>query len=720
MEAVLKDERFARIAKDKKFRSVGKKQRKVQIDERFQSMFKDAKFVSKCSVDKRGRPTNFSPKENFKKYYALKDSEDESESEEEDTASDEDAAEAGAVSNQPTKDREHALVRRVSEEDTSSGDESIEAEVKVKLHNATVDYARGEANLYSDSSSDESSSEEEAEEEEAAGGTFDKWGELDGDAEHTEEPTRRLAVCNMDWDRVGPEDIFLALSSFCPTGGSLKRVDFYLSEFGRMRLEEEERLGPVELRNWKEQQGDQGKEEDFSNLAKSNKKAEKAELAARERVRQYQVNRLKYYYAVAEFDSIPTANRVYEECDGMEYELSATRFDLRFVPEDMEFTEATASATGPPDPDKYTPKMFFTTALQQGKVELTWDESDPRRQDGLRKAFDLLEKNDEESFAYAKQLIGSSSDEEEEETSGKSQAGKKEVEDEEASADSGQDEKSMIMKYKSLIAELGAKDKDKRAKGDMEITWVDRTGDSLQREEEDEDEEADKNLTPWQKYLKKKKDKKKMKKDKKKVEGETDSDENDVFPDDVDLNDPFFVEELGDVKSTKAEKKKKKKKKEKINDTEAVESEQATGLELLVMDSDDERNHFNYKTLVAEETAPPKANKKWKKNKLLISSAAESDAKPDTFDVDVKDERFAALFTRPEFNIDPSEPNFKKTKAMEKLIGEKQKRIADNFTVTDLSSQPSAERKKSRLDPETSSSLRTVKNKWKKNAKKYS
>ena len=68
-----------------------------------------------------------------------------------------------------------------------------------------MDYARGEANLYSDSSSDESSSEEE----EGAGDTFDKWGELDGDAEQTEEPTHRLAVCNMDWDRVGPEDIFL-------------------------------------------------------------------------------------------------------------------------------------------------------------------------------------------------------------------------------------------------------------------------------------------------------------------------------------------------------------------------------------------------------------------------------------------------------------------------------------------------------------------------------
>ena len=28
-----------------------------------------------------------------------------------------------------------------------------------------------------------------------------------------------------------------------------------------------------------------------------------------ERVRQYQINRLKYYYALAEFDSVATSNR---------------------------------------------------------------------------------------------------------------------------------------------------------------------------------------------------------------------------------------------------------------------------------------------------------------------------------------------------------------------------------------------------------------------------
>ena len=57
---------------------------------------------------------------------------------------------------------------------------------------------------------------------------FDKWGELDGDADTTEEATRRLAVCNMDWDRVQAEDIFLVSFndldislSVCPSALSL-------------------------------------------------------------------------------------------------------------------------------------------------------------------------------------------------------------------------------------------------------------------------------------------------------------------------------------------------------------------------------------------------------------------------------------------------------------------------------------------------------------------
>ena len=45
----------------------------------------------------------------------------------------------------------------------------------------------------------------------------------------------------------------------------------------------------------------------------------------------------RYYYAIAEFDSAASARRVYDEIDGTEMEATANIFDLRFVPEEMEF-----------------------------------------------------------------------------------------------------------------------------------------------------------------------------------------------------------------------------------------------------------------------------------------------------------------------------------------------------------------------------------------------
>ena len=75
------DPRFTKLFTDPKFRNVPKKEKKVKIDQRFQSLFKDKKFVSKVSVDKRGRPGNFSTKENYEKFYQM-DSDSDSESEE--------------------------------------------------------------------------------------------------------------------------------------------------------------------------------------------------------------------------------------------------------------------------------------------------------------------------------------------------------------------------------------------------------------------------------------------------------------------------------------------------------------------------------------------------------------------------------------------------------------------------------------------------------------
>ena len=91
MEEVLKDKRFAKIATDQRFRGGGKKQKKVQIDKRFQSMFEDDRFVSKCTVDKRGRPKNFSSKETYQKFYELESSDSEKEDSDSDDGSEDDS-----------------------------------------------------------------------------------------------------------------------------------------------------------------------------------------------------------------------------------------------------------------------------------------------------------------------------------------------------------------------------------------------------------------------------------------------------------------------------------------------------------------------------------------------------------------------------------------------------------------------------------------------------
>ena len=68
-----------------------------------------------------------------------------------------------------------------------------------------------------------------------------------------------------------------------------------------------------------------------------------------------------------------------------------------------------------------------------------------------------------------------------------------------------------------------------------------------------------------------------------------DQDEDDI-PSDVDMNDPFFKEELSTLKTAKADKSgKKKRKKEEKNNVKPND------LELLTMDSDDDKKHFDYK-----------------------------------------------------------------------------------------------------------------------------
>ena len=57
------------------------------------------------------------------------------------------------------------------------------------------------------------------------------WGEFDKDVPLTHESSRRLAVCNMDWDNITATDLFVVFTSFKPPEGTVLSVKVIQSFF---------------------------------------------------------------------------------------------------------------------------------------------------------------------------------------------------------------------------------------------------------------------------------------------------------------------------------------------------------------------------------------------------------------------------------------------------------------------------------------------------------
>jgi hypothetical protein len=55
-------------------------------------------------------------------------------------------------------------------------------------------------------------------------------------------------------------------------------------------------------------------------------------------LRKYEVDKMKYYYAVISCDKRKTASKIYAEYNGFELELTNLKVNLSFVPDEMEFS----------------------------------------------------------------------------------------------------------------------------------------------------------------------------------------------------------------------------------------------------------------------------------------------------------------------------------------------------------------------------------------------
>lgn len=284
------------------------------------------------------------------------------------------------------------------------------AYVKQKLASKT---RKDSSEKQSDSSSNESS-ELEASETESSASTNDEekinvfeaiedlqgadWYELTKDSVPATQTSHRLALLHFDWDNAKPETIYMVLESFLPARGHIEKVTIYPSEFGIKRMADEALHGPIELRP---------SESDTECNENNNLTVENSTMAIdvdeksgwrnassklRRRIREYQLARLKYFYAIIEFDSVETAEAIYTACDGLEYESSGSRLDLRFVDNDQQFEVPPeyahlVSECREINKTKYAPIRFETSALHSTRIGITWDKTPADRTNWLRDQF---------------------------------------------------------------------------------------------------------------------------------------------------------------------------------------------------------------------------------------------------------------------------------------------------------------------------------------------
>ncbi|KAK4394269.1 Pre-rRNA-processing protein esf1 [Sesamum angolense] len=642
---VITDDRFASAQTDPRFLEAPKKRSKVPIDSRFRHVFTHNSFTSSnASVDKRGKPNNNNKAAiSLKHYYRLQQQPDDNDNE---IQNDNSPVEED---DQSDSDVERDQIGRQTESETETSSETLEDD------DDDVESLDGSSSTSTTDSDDQYMDEEEE----------DTFMQLEDNVPEIDEETRRLAVVNLDWSQVrffietllsknsgfgyvvsmGNEiehgglwddlDIMALLKclehliAFCSGAleivlvvkateippnnelrGQILSVAVYPSEFGLKRMEAEAIHGPIGLYDDDDEKDDDDGEDDEID----NKK-----------LRAYELSRLRYYYAVVECDSSATADYLSKTCDGLEFERSANKLDLRFIPDSMDFKHQPRDVATEAPAD-YEGLDFQTRALQHSNIHLTWDEDEPQRAKMFKRKL-----NDEQlAQLELKEIL--------------------------ASDESETDDDKKPDKYRALLPLGGGSDEDHEEDSlqDMEVTFNSGLEDISKRILEKKDKKSE---TVWEAYLRKRKEKRKASKNRSKYssdseEKSSDTDQELAEPDDFFVEEPSTMESRGNpVQSTK----KRKSSEETIREAEASRAE----LELLTADDNGEDANLKGYNLKPKKS-------KGKKGKGIPDEGKIPAA-------DYADPRFSALFTSPLFALDPTDPQFKRSAAYARQVTKKQK-----------------------------------------------
>ncbi|KAF4453365.1 hypothetical protein F53441_3961 [Fusarium austroafricanum] len=651
------DERFADFETNPRYRLPSKKQTKTTIDKRFSRMLKDDEFTATAKVDRYGRKVKSDSKK--KALQRLYQEEDEDKEEEEE---------------------------RGEEEDIEVDDDEV---VQRELRKAHEKYDPARDGGFSSSEDDSDSEEEDSESDEEEGGAqVDTEGDMqrfqdEQNEVEAGEVTNRIAIVNLDWDHVKSTDLMALFSSFLPeTGGKIDKISVYPSEFGKERMQQEEVEGPPKelFKNSKNDSDDDS--DDSDEESEDGDERIKKDLLQEgddqdfdsDALRSYQLDRLRYYYAVMVCSSPEVAQKLYESVDGREYQSSSNFLDLRFVPDDVTFDDEPRDECEKV-PESYKPVEFVTNALQSSKVKLTWDmhPEEASRKESINRAFsgsrNEIEENDLRAY-----LASDSEDDDD-------------VEEEEVAEEKAEDEPKLSKKElqrRKMRAALGLSEEPTKSSkngpvGDMEITFTPALTENAPKKTAEEE-------TTIEKYIRKEKERKEKKREAARArragqDPNAEEDEEEVVEataeemEDLGFDDPFFTAAEPEAASkTSIRKADRLKKREAREAAEAEDKAQKKQLEKVMADvgadQADHLDHFDMNEIVRAEKAK---KKKGKAKKKALAKESRGGLQED-FNMDVGDDRFKAVFESHEFAIDPSNPKFKATEGMQKLLEEGRKK----------------------------------------------
>eukprot|EP01026_Neomeris_dumetosa_P071883 TRINITY_DN7289_c0_g1_i4.p1 TRINITY_DN7289_c0_g1~~TRINITY_DN7289_c0_g1_i4.p1 ORF type:complete len:706 (-),score=143.81 TRINITY_DN7289_c0_g1_i4:247-2364(-) len=614
-------DRFKRLVTDPRFKKHRNKQSKSTIDkERFGALFTDSDFQLGTTQDKRGAQNSNrqNVKEDLRRYYQLDDNQDSlqvsnqkiNQIKEKEEESLEDGNEQGEEGEDVLDDkmqksmmRMRGMLNNESEEELDGGNEEDGSEIEQELSEDEVDLAEWGAGA------DAANPEE--------------------DVPLVENSTNRLAVLDLDWSKVRAVDILSVIQSFVPTGGRILQVAVYPSDYGLEQMEREKSEGPRKVFQNALENGNEDEED------------ESVDDRTRQRLVMYERSKLRWYYAVISCDEIRTAEVIYNECDGLEFEGTACKFDFRFVPDQLSFQGRQIRDFATEVPLDYKPPLITGQVPIHTNPALSWDKDCDVRKNALK--FNKKSSKTDMEFDDFKAYLASSSSEGEEEAV-KRVHFKNLLLDQDGKKQEGWDTR--------FGAKTWGMQNDDEGEIDMEVKFI-PTLESVNLKANDKTREnvASKGLPIWQQRQQRLNQRNLyLRKQGKYVDEENDDqlDEDvynrshnfetgEFFGDRSDDDQGSEDEENGNV--SKRQSKKKKRKKE-------IDPE----LELLTMDDN--------KLIEAVRKGNQDVVKADKEQRKKKRKKASSEDEAETMEFDASDARFQSLFNNPEFGVDPSDPKY--------------------------------------------------------------